>query len=59
MDEIIDILALLYMTKPQKVSSNRELWVPELVAATREREGDFSILLPHLEKDPKKFFKYF
>lgn len=58
MDEIIDVLTYLHVTRPKKVTRNRELWVHELNSA-RKREGDFHILLPHLEKDPKKFFNYF
>ncbi len=37
-------------TKLQKVSRNRELWLHKL-AVVCEREWDFSILLPHLEKN--------
>ncbi len=52
MDKIIGVLTFSHVTKPQKVPGNRELWVHELVVG-HEREGDFNILLPHLEKNPK------
>ncbi len=57
-DEIINILSFLQVNEPKKILRNRELWIHELVAVC-ERKEDFSILLPHLEKDPKKFFNYF